>query len=177
MMFNKLKFLLILLATSLLSACGDNGSSELTEWMANVKKETKLSIPKLTPPKVFVPVAYTGKDELDPFNSSKLLAVLARMKSDSTHGPDMDRRKEALEAFPLDSLKMVGTIEKSGLKQALVQADKTVYQARIGGYIGQNFGLITGIADDGVEIKETVQDAAGEWVERKVKLELQESQK
>ena len=145
--------------------------------MANVKKETKLSIPKLTPPKVFVPVAYTGKDELDPFNSSKLLAVLARMKSDSSHGPDMDRRKEALEAFPLDSLKMVGTIEKSGLKQALVQADKTVYQARIGGYIGQNFGLITGIADDGVEIKETVQDAAGEWVERKVKLELQESQK
>ena len=177
MMFNKLKILMLLIPALLISACGDNGSGELTEWMATVKKETKQSIPKLTPPKVFVPVAYTGKDELDPFNAAKLLAVLARMKVSSNNGPDMERRKEALEAFPLDSLKMVGTIEKSGLKQALIQADKTVFQAKVGGYIGQNFGLITGIADDGVEIKETVQDGAGEWVERKVKLELQESQK
>ncbi|MBC3861265.1 pilus assembly protein PilP [Undibacterium jejuense] len=177
MTFNKFTFLLLLVPLSFLSACGDNGSSELTEWMATARKEMKLSTPKLVPPKVFVPAGYTQKDELDPFNASKLLAVLARMKADSNNGPDMERRKEALEAFPLDSLKMVGTIEKGGLKQALVQADKTVYQAKVGGYIGQNFGLITGIAEDGVDIKETVQDAAGEWVERKVKLELQESQK
>src|SRR5450830_1876818 len=141
------------------------------------QKRNQTVHPQINATEGFCTCCYTGKDDLDPFNSAKLLAVLARMKADSSHGPDMDRRKEALESFPLDSLKMVGTIEKAGLKQALVQADKTVYQARIGGYVGQNFGLITGISDDGIDIKETVQDAAGEWVERKVKLELQESQK
>jgi type IV pilus assembly protein PilP len=58
-----------------------------------------------------------------------------------------------------------------------VQADKTVFQAKTGGYIGQNFGLMTRITDSEIEIKETIQDASGEWVERNVKLELQESKK
>lgn len=178
MMFRYFKILLLLLPTVLLAACGDNGVSELTEWMNSVKKETKLSIPKLSPPKVYVPVAYSGAADIDPFNPAKLLVVLARMR-DSSNGfkPDMDRRKEALEAFPLDALKMVGVIEKSGVKQALVQSDKTVFQAKAGGYIGQNFGLMTRITDSEIEIKETIQDASGEWVERNVKLELQESKK
>jgi type IV pilus assembly protein PilP len=162
-----------------LSGCGDGGSTELTEWMASVRKETKVAPPKLIPPKVYEPASYHGQADIDPFNPTKLLVVLARMKAESGSGlkPDMDRRKEALESFPLDSLKMVGTIEKMGVRQALVQSDKTVFQAKAGGYIGQNFGLITKITETEIEIKEIVQDASGEWVERNVKLELQESKK
>ncbi|MBI3285342.1 MAG: pilus assembly protein PilP [Burkholderiales bacterium] len=169
----------LLLPALLLTACGDNGVSEIQEWMAAVKKETHAVTPKIAEPKLYVPVAYTGKSELDPFNPVKLLAVLARMKAESNNGlrPDMDRRREALEAFPLDSMKMVGTIEKNNIRQALLQIDKTVYQAKLGNYIGQNFGMITKISDNEVEIKEIVQDAAGEWTERKSKLELQESKK
>ena len=77
----------------------------------------------------------------------------------------------------LDTLKMVGLIEKNGLKLALIQSDKKVYQAKLGGYIGQNFGLIVKISESEIQIKETVQDAAGDWVEREAKLELQGSQK
>ena len=89
----------------------------------------------------------------------------------------MERRREPLEAFPLDALKMVGTLRKTGLGYALIQVDKTVYQAKVGNYIGQNFGMITRVSDTAVELKEIVQDASGEWTERKAQLELQESKK
>ncbi|MDO9191372.1 MAG: pilus assembly protein PilP, partial [Undibacterium sp.] len=104
---------------------------------------------------------------------------LARMKAESNNGlrPDMERRREVLEAFPLDTLKMVGVIEKANVRQALVQVDKTIYQAKLGNYVGQNFGVITKITDAEIEIKEIVQDAAGEWTERKATLELLEAKK
>ena len=50
-----------------------------------------------------------------------------------------------------------------------------VYQVKAGHYIGQNYGRVTAIHDNAVELTETVQDAAGEWVERKSRLELQEN--
>lgn len=168
-----------LLPALLLTACGDGGVSELTAWMDSVKKETRVVTTKLSEPKVYVPAPYTGKSEVDPFNPAKLLVVLARIRAESNNGlrPDMERRREALEAFPLDTMKMVGTIEKDKIKQVLLQVDKTVYQAKLGNYIGQNFGVITKVSDSEIEIKEIVQDAAGDWTERKAKLELQESKK
>ena len=72
---------------------------------------------------------------------------------------------------------MVGTLEKPGIVYALVQAEKSLFQAKVGSYVGQNFGMITKITDIAVELKEIVQDASGDWVERKAKLELQESKK
>jgi type IV pilus assembly protein PilP len=72
---------------------------------------------------------------------------------------------------------MVGTLEKPGLSYALLQVDKAVFQAKVGNYVGQNFGMITRITDTEVEVREIVRDAAGEWTERKAKLELQESKK
>lgn len=162
-----------------LTGCGDHGISEVQGWMGQVKKETRVVVQKVSEPKVYVPVAYTGKSDLDPFNPTKLLVALAKQKAASGNGlkPDMERRREALEAFPLDSLKMVGTIERGKMKNALIQMDKTVFQARVGNYIGQNFGMITNISDTEVDIKEIVQDAAGDWTERQSKLELQEAKK
>jgi len=170
--------LCLFLALSL-SACGEGEETELRAWMEAEKKQAKAAIPKLSPPKVYVPFAYGGKEQIEPFDPAKLLAVLARLKAESSNGlkPDMNRPREALESFPLDSLKMVGTIEKNKLVYALVQVDKTVYQAKLGSYLGQNFGMITKISEGEIEIKETVQDAAGDWTERQSKLELQEAKK
>jgi type IV pilus assembly protein PilP len=162
-----------------LTGCGDGGVQEVKRWMDDVKRETKVGTPKLAEPKKFVPFAYGGKDSVDPFNPSKLAAAFARLKppSDSALKPDLERRREPLEAYTLDTLKMVGTLQRPGLIYALLQVDKTIFQVKVGNYLGQNLGMITNITDTAVEIKEIVQDASGEWVERKAKLELQETTK
>ena len=161
-----------------LAGCSDSGV-ELQQWMQETKQQTKGSIPKLSEPKKFIPFLYDSKASIDPYNPKKLLVALARAQGNSSSmlKPDMDRRREPLESYPLDTLKMVGTLEKPGLVFALLQADKVVFQAKVGNYIGQNFGMVTKITDTAVELKEIVQDASGDWVERQAKLELQESKK
>lgn len=172
-------FVLSIGAAINLSGCGDGGIDEVGQWMNEVKQQTKVVVPKLSEPKRFSPFTYESKENLDPFSPAKLANALAKMRSDSDNPlkPDPDRRRELLETYPLDVLRMVGTLQKPSMSYALVLADKTVIQARVGNYIGQNFGMITNITETSVEIKEIVQDAAGEWVERKAKLELQETKK
>ena len=86
----------------------------------------------------------------------------------------MNRRKEPLEAYPLEQLKMVGTLSQAGVTYALVRAEKTLYRVKKGNYLGQNFGLITEITDAEVKLKEIVQDTAGDWTERQSVLPLLE---
>ena len=163
-----------------LSACGESEVGELRAWMDAEQQQAKAVIPKISPPKVYVPFAYAGKGETEPFDPAKLLVVLARLKAASGNGisaPDPNRVREALESFPMDTLKMVGTIEKNKMVYGLVQVDKTVYQVKLGAYIGQNFGQIMKISENEIEIKETVQDAGGDWTEREAKLELQEAKR
>jgi type IV pilus assembly protein PilP len=162
-----------------LAGCGDGGVQEIKQWMDEVKRQTKVSIPKLSEPKKFTPFIYGGKDTIDPFSVGKLAAAFAKLQSNSPNAlkPDLDRRREPLESFPLDTVKMVGTLRKPGLSYALLQVDKAIFQAKVGNYVGQNLGMITNITDTAVELKEIVQDASGDWVERKAKLELQEMKK
>lgn len=180
MMLSRVGYVALLAALCFgLTGCGDGGVQEVRSWMDGVKRETRVTIPKLAEPKKFLPFAYRGKDSVDPFNPSKLAAAFARLKpqSESALKPDLERRREPLEAYTLDTLKMVGTLQKPGLNYALLQVDKLIFQVKVGNYIGQNFGMITNITDTAVELKEIVQDASGEWVERKAKLELQETTK
>jgi type IV pilus assembly protein PilP len=162
-----------------LSGCGDGGVQEVKQWMDEVRLQSKVVVPKIAEPKKFAPFTYSAKSEIDPYSPAKLAMALAKLHSNSTSNikPDMDRRREALEAHPLDTLVMVGTLQKPGLSYALLQVDKSVFQAKVGNYAGQNFGMITKITDTEVQLKEIVRDASGEWVERQAKLELQESKK
>lgn len=168
----------LLLAAALgLSGCDDGGRQEVQQWMDEVRQQTKVNVPKLSEPKKFLPFTYSQADNIDPYNRSKLEIALAKAKgnSNSSLRPDMDRRREALESYPLDTLRMVGTMQKPGINYALILADRTVFHLKVGNYIGQNFGMITNITETEVELKEIVQDASGEWVERQAKLELQEN--
>jgi type IV pilus assembly protein PilP len=162
-----------------LAGCGDGGVQEIRQWMDDARKETKVAVLKLSPPKQFIPFSYAGKNSIDPFNPIKLSVALARLKTNSSGAlkPDLERRRDPLESYPLDNLKMVGTLEKPGLSYALLQVDKGVFQVKVGNYIGQNFGMVTSITETEVSVKEIVQDASGDWVERKAKLELQETKK
>ena len=103
------RLVLLAVATVLLNACTDSGV-ELQQWMQETKQQTKVSIPKLSEPKKFIPFLYDAKRSVDPYSPNKLAVALARAQSSSSSllKPDMDRRREPLESYPLDNLKMVG---------------------------------------------------------------------
>ena len=164
----------------LLAGCGDSDVQEVRAWMKQVDAETRVGVPPLAEPKTFIPFAYQQKEVLDPFNPGKLLGELARQGADAGTGggglaPDPKRRKELLENYPLDTVKMVGTMEMKGTMYAVLQIDRNVYKVVKGQYLGQNHGVVTAISDNTVSIREVVQDATGDWVEHLATLELQES--
>lgn len=162
----------------LLSGCGGDDAQQVRNWMREIDAQARQAVPPLTAPKTFIPFVYAQKEQIDPFNPNKLLSELARLNAQSGGGglrPDVNRRKELLESYPLDTVKMVGTIEKNGVIHAMLQIDRSVHQVVKGQHVGPNDGLITGITDDAVSIREIVQDATGDWVERKSKLELQDA--
>jgi len=166
----------------LLSACGSSGQDELQEWMSVQKAQTKPQVQPIPEPKKFVPQAYTQEASTDPFSNQKLTQALKRESAQSASNaalvaPELARRKEPLEGFPLDSMAMVGSLAKEGLPVALVRVDNLLYQVRPGNYLGQNFGKIVKVGETEVVLREIVQDAAGEWIERTAKLQLQERSK
>lgn len=167
---------LALLMPLLLAACGDSDVKEIKQWMDETTRSTQVKVTPIAEPKTFIPFAYSAVNEIDPYDPNKLLGELARAAETAENPlkPDAKRRKEPLEAYPLDSMKMVGTLRSRGVTYGLLQIDRTVYHVRVGERLGQNYGLITSLGDDAIGIKETIQDAGGEWVERVTKLELQE---
>lgn len=164
-----------LAAAMLLAGCGDSDVREVRDWMEQVKHDTRPAVKPLPEPKDFLPYAYGARQAVDPFNPNKLLGELARAAatSNNPNQPDLQRPREQLETYPLDTMQMVGTMEKGGVRYALLQVDRSLYQVRAGQRIGQNFGVVTHVGDDAVDIREVVQDAAGEWTGRMSKLELQ----
>jgi type IV pilus assembly protein PilP len=166
----------LLACALLLAACSDSDVREVRDWMAQVQRDTKPSVKKLAEPKDFIPYAYEQKEAVDPFNPTKLLGELAKAaeNSNNPNRPDTSRQKELLETFPLDTMKMVGAIQKGGVTYGLVQIDKNVYQVKSGMRLGQNYGLVTRVAENAIDIREVVQDAGGDWVDRMSRLELQE---
>jgi type IV pilus assembly protein PilP len=167
------------LAALALAACGGGDDAELRAWMDETRKAMRPTTQPVPEPKQFAPFSYEAKALLDPYDPQKMVLAVARQAqtraSTSSIRPDLDRRREVLEGFPLDQLKMVGTLRQTGTNVALVDAAGQTYMVRTGNYIGQNFGLVVKISETEVELKEIVQDAAGEWVERPSKLELQEA--
>ena len=150
-------------------------SSELEELRTFVRDSEK-GLPRRIDPlpavKPFEPFAYEGFDLPDPFKPRKLTPP--KEGAGGGLAPDLNRRKEPLEAFPLEQLKMVGTLQQGKDMYALVRADKTLYRVKKGNYMGQNFGLITDVTDTEIKLKEIVQDSAGDWAERQSVLPLLE---
>ena len=160
----------------LLAGCSDSDVKEVNQWMDETTRSTKVKVDPIAEPKTFIPFAYNIREEVDPYDPNKLLAELARAAEAAPNPlkPDATRRKEPLEAYPLDTMKMVGSLKSKGIIYGLLQIDKTIYHVRHGARLGQNNGQITSVNDEGIGIKEIIQDAGGEWVERMTKLELQD---
>ena len=176
-----LSFLWIAVAAVGLTGCLGSEQEDLQRWMAEQRAQVKPNVPPITEPKKFTPQAYTEGAAIDPFNMQKLTQALRRDSAQpSTSGliaPELARRKEALEAFPLDAMAMVGSLSRNGQPVALISVDKLLYQVRVGSYLGLNYGRITRISETELGLREIVQDAAGEWIERVATLQLQERSK
>lgn len=164
-----------LLVALLAAACGAN-HEELQQWMDQQRREAKPSVAPLQPPKRFDPAPYTMAQAVEPFSSQKLSVALKQeaREPNSMLAAELNRRKEPLEAWPLDSMQMVGSVTKQGRPHALLRVDNLLYQVKVGDYLGQNYGRVTRITETEVVLREIVQDAAGEWIERPATLGLQE---
>jgi type IV pilus assembly protein PilP len=164
-------------AAALLAGCGDGDVQEVRDWMKKVQRDTVPAVKPLAEPKEFVPYAYNPGGAIEPFSEAKLLNEMARVAAANPNplAPDDKRPREVLENYPLDTMRMVGTLQKGGASYALVQIDASIFQVRAGQRIGQNHGLITRISDGAIDIREVVQDVTGDWVERKATIELAES--
>ncbi|MFT3857923.1 MAG: pilus assembly protein PilP [Aquabacterium sp.] len=169
------RWLIAAVAVMALAACSGQ-DEELQTWMDQQRHEVKPSVQPLSPPQKFNPQAYAGMEGVEPFSSQKLTGALKQeaRQPNSAVSAELNRRKEPLEAFPLDSMKMVGSVNRKGVQYALLKVDNLLYQVKVGEYLGQNYGKITKITETEITLREIVQDAAGEWIERPATLMLQE---
>jgi type IV pilus assembly protein PilP len=164
-----------LLGALLLQGCVDD-QDELQQWMEQQKREVKPSVEPLSAPKKFIPQSYVALSGVEPFSTQKLTVALKQeaRQPNSLLAAEINRRKEPLEAYPIDSMSMVGSVVRGGRPYALLRVDNLLYQVKPGDYLGQNYGKIVKISETDVAFREIVQDAAGEWIERISALQLQE---
>lgn len=161
--------LVLCVAVLALAAC-TRGQRDLEAWVAEVKSQPAPPLDPLPVMKQFETFEYAAQNLRDPFSPPT---------SDQDGGglrPDPNRRKEVLEAFPLDSLDMVGTIGSgSGIIGLVMGPDKVTYRVRPGNYMGLSDGRVTAVFEDRVEMVELVPDGAGGWLERQAKIALEDN--
>jgi type IV pilus assembly protein PilP len=165
----------LIAGAAVLAGCAAE-QDELQQWMEQQRREARPSVQPLTPPRRFDPEPYSLAQSVEPFSAQKLTVALKQeaRQPNSILSAELNRRKEPLEAYPLDSMTMVGSINKLGAPYALLRVDNLLYQVKVGDYLGQNYGRITRIGETEIALREIVQDAAGEWIERPTTLQLQE---
>jgi type IV pilus assembly protein PilP len=178
----RIYLLSLVLLASLLVGCGSSKEDDVRAWMVQERNQTKPHVAPISAPKQFVPEPYTNAVAIEPFSNLKLTQALKRDSSQAASNgalvaPELARRKEPMEAFPLDTMVLVGSIIKAGQPVALVKVDNLLYQVKLGNYLGLNFGKVTKINETEVTLREIVQDAVGEWIERIATLQLQERSK
>jgi len=170
-MSNRFRFWMIVMVTLFATACSQEGYEDLESFVresgAGLKGKVD-PLPEIKPLEHFV---YQAFEIADPFSNRRS----RQEKSDHNElQPDLKRAKEALEGFPLENLAMIGSLRRGKYVFALVKApDNSVHRVKPGNYLGQNFGLITGISEEEVKLREITRGSADEWVERTSVLMLQ----
>ena len=170
-----------LAAVLALAACGGEEHSDLKEELHQLTKDLRGRVEPLPQVKPYEPVPYTAEGTVDPFRPERIEVAQAGRGAPSATASLIDEQKkrppEPLEAFPLESIQMLGTITQNKETFALVKAGPNLYRVRKGNYMGQNFGVITAIDEAQISLKELTQDSGGEWVERSSTLQLVEAKR
>jgi type IV pilus assembly protein PilP len=167
--------LFIALACLALASCSGEQHSDLRQFVKDSDSMPRGRIPPLPEVKPYEPFEYAAFDLTDPFVPRKIEPPKSA-KADPRL-PDPNRRKGPLEAFPLENLKMVGTLSQKKEVFALIKTpDNNLYRVRAGEFMGQNFGRIIDISESAVKLKELIQDSGNDWKEEERLLLLQDEQ-
>ena len=164
-------FILLALVSATLVACNGDKGDDLDKFMATAANDMGKTVEPLPEVLPYAPLQYNADGILsDPFKARKATNKAGALQ------PNTNRPKEALEAYPLESLKYVGSLSKNKLSYALIKTpDNTVQQVKVGNYMGPNFGLVTKIDETSISLKEIIQDdLTGDWVEHTASINLQE---
>jgi type IV pilus assembly protein PilP len=167
-----------LITTSVLFGCNSGNVKDLQTYVEDVKAQQHSRIDPLPEFAPYETYLYSAASERDPFTPPSSSRPNDPIAQSSTNGlkPDFNRAREPLEAEPLDSLRMVGMLDKAGLSFALVRmSDSTIHRVRPGNYIGQNYGKITRISESEIAVREIIPDGLGGWMERQAFLALGDS--
>jgi len=171
---------LVVICAGLLSACDNSEQRGLQQELALLAKDAKGRVDPLPQIKPYTPSLYGAADLIEPFSAVKIKEQPKTGSGvndgDKLYAFHKERPKEPLESFALESLKMVGTLQQKGQVFGLVKADQALYRVKVGNYMGQNFGVVTKIADGEIVLKELIQDGAGDWSERITTMSLQEAE-
>ena len=161
-----------------LSGCGNDDFSDLNQYISKVKAEPKGTIQPLPEIKAVESFAFNPEGLRDPFKplaQPEQQGEAAELSSGGGIRPDTKRQKEELETFPLEVLKMVGTVVMKSKLWGLVKADDgSIHRVRVGNYMGKNYGKIIRISTDKIELMEIVPDKPGTWREQETSLVLTE---
>jgi len=170
--------LITALAVVLLAGCEGGEHSDLKADLDRLTRDLPRRVDPLPQVKPYEAVPYEAFELADPFGPKKIELATKSATPGGGGGslaPDLNRPKEPLEAYPLETLKMVGTLSQQKRSFALVKADSGLYRVSVGNYMGQNFGVVTRITDSEITLRELIQDSAGDWAERESALLLQEA--
>lgn len=152
------------------SVTGCTPADDLHQWVAQEKAKKGAPLKPLPVIKTFETFVYQDKDRRNPF---ELSAEEQEQSTISGPQPDQNRPREPLESFPLDSLKMSGTLGLAKSMEGLVRdPDGIVHRVRVGNYLGQNYGRITAVAEDRIDMVELAPNGSGGWMERAATIAL-----
>lgn len=171
-MNTRLTIVFVVVLCVVLSGCGSDGMDDLRDWVVKQRQSRKPRVEPLPEIKTHESFLYAADSMADPFAPFNLKPQGA---SGGGPRPDMNRRRDPLEDYPLDSLKMVGTLTRGNQSWAVIQApDGAVHRAKVGDHMGQNFGMVRTITEDKVDLVELIQNPLGDWIEREANLAISE---
>ena len=178
MLSRPLAFGLSISLLTLAAGCTSSGEDELQQWMQEERNAIRPQVTPISEPGKFEPQVYLSERMIEPFSAEKMASVSGSLAATVINSkllePELNRRKQPLEAYPLDTMRMVGSLNRDGQLVALVKVDSLLYQVRAGSYLGQNYGRVNNITETDITLREIVQDPSGEWTERPAALQLQE---
>jgi len=158
----------------MLTACTGQ-QDDLDRYLAEVKARPAAPIPPIPSVRTYTPYVYDGLSGRDPFRMSTSEGSDEVVAGNTGTGPrpDLQRTREYLERFELDTLMMVGTFAKESSEWALIRdPDGVVHRVAVGNYMGKNHGKVNVIEPDEVVLSEFIADGAGGWLVRDASMAL-----